>query len=99
MSERISVVGSSKSEVLFNLIVLMHFLSMCFKFNFCFIHVGVAQMISQVTDRIYRGDVYEGMLKGETIFPFLLLEKSSMKRYPNLIKWIEDWASTLGREL
>ena len=36
----IAAAGSSKSEVLFDLVVRMHFLIMRFKYNVHFIHVG-----------------------------------------------------------
>ena len=56
-------------------------------------------MISQGTDGLSRGDMYEGITKGETMIYFLLLEKSAPTRSPDMSKWIKGWASTLGREL
>ena len=56
-------------------------------------------MISQVTEGISMGDMYEGIMKGETMLSFLPLEKSSLARSPALIKWIKGWYSTLGIEV
>ena len=67
VSKIIAASGSSKLDTLFDLVVRLHCLSMRFKYNVRFIHVAGTWMISQVTDGLYRGDMYEGMMKGETI--------------------------------
>ena len=69
--ESISAVGSSKSEVLFNLLVRLHCMRMRFRFNICFIHVVSTWMISQGTDGISRGGMYKVMMKGEIMLYFL----------------------------
>ena len=56
-------------------------------------------MIIQVTERLSRGDIYEGITKGKTMISFILMEESALDRSPTLIKWIEGWDSTLGREM
>ena len=58
LSESISAAGSSKLEVLFDLVVKMHCLSMNFKCNVRFIHVESTHMISQGVDGISRGDTH-----------------------------------------
>ena len=45
-------------------------------------------MIIQGTNGLSRGDIYEGILKGETILSFLTLEKLALTRSPALRKWI-----------
>ena len=95
----IAAAGSSKSEMIFDPVVLQHFLSISFKCNVHFVHVAGNQMISHVTDGISRGDMYEGIMKGETMLSFLPLEKSALARSPALSKWLEGWSSTLGRKM
>ena len=56
-------------------------------------------MIIKGTDRLSRGDMYEGIINWKTILSFLPLEKSSLGRSPDLSKWVEGWASTLGRDV
>ena len=56
-------------------------------------------MISQGMDGLSRGDMYERIMKRKTMLSFLPLEKSALYRSTALIKWIEDWASILGREV
>ena len=97
VSECIAAAGSSKLEVLLYLEVRLHFISMRFKCNVHFIHVADTPIISQGTDGLSRGDMYEGIMKGGAMLSFLLLEKSALARSPALSKWIEGWASTLGR--
>ena len=64
VSGSISETGSSKLEALFDLVVRLHCLSMSFKYNVRFIHVAGTWMISQGTDGLYRGDMYEVIIKG-----------------------------------
>ena len=56
-------------------------------------------MISQGTDVLSRGDIYEVIMKEETMLYFLSLDKTALTRSPTLSKWIKGWASTLGREV
>ena len=97
--ESISEAGSSKSEVLFDLVMRLHFMSMHFKCNVFFIHVAGTWIIRQGTDGLSRGDMYEGITKGKMMIYFLPLEKSALDRSPALSKWIEGWDSTLGMEV
>ena len=99
VSKSIAVAGSSKSEVLFDLVVLLNFMIIRFKCNVHFIYVEGTRMIIQGTYELSRGDMYEVILKVKTMLSFLLLEKSALVRSHNLSKWIEGWASTLGREV
>ena len=54
-------------------------------------------MISQGTYGLSSGYIYEGIMKEETMLYFLPLENVFLVRSLALIKWIEIWASTLGR--
>ena len=89
VSKSIAAAGSSKLEMLFYLVVLLHCLSMHFKFNVRFIHVAGNHIVGQVIGGISRGDMYEGITKRENMLSFLPLEKSFLDRYPALGKWIE----------
>ena len=73
MSDIIAAVGSSKFEVIFDLVVRMYCKSMRFKCNVHFIHVASNWMISQVIEGLSRGDMYEGKMKGGTMLSFLQL--------------------------
>ena len=86
MSEIIAASGSSKSEVIFNLVVRIHFLSMRFKCNVRFVHVEGTRMIIQGTDRLSRRDMYEGILKGKTMLSFLPMKISALARSSALKK-------------
>ena len=92
VSESISAAGSSELEVILNLVVQLHCLSMRFKLNVRFTHVVGTWMIIQGMDRLFRGDMHEGIMKGKTMLYFLPPEKSSLDRSPALSKWIEGWA-------
>ena len=87
------------SIALFDLVVRIHCLSMRFKCNARFIRVAGTRIISQGKDGLSRGDIYEGIMKGETMPYFIPLEQLSLARSPALSKWIKGWASTLGREV
>ena len=73
VSDSIAASGSEKSEVLFDLVVQLHCLSMILKCKVSFIHVAGTQMISQGTDGISRGDMHEGIIKGGNMLSLLPL--------------------------
>ena len=73
VSESIAAAGSFKSEVLLDLVMRLHCLSMHFRCNFRFIHVAGTRMIRQVTEGLSSGDIYEGIMMQKTMIYFLLL--------------------------
>ena len=73
MLDSINVAVYSKLEILFNLVVRLHCLIMCYKCHVHFIHVAVTGTVSQGTDGLSRGEMYEGIMKDETMLSFLPL--------------------------
>ena len=92
VSESIYASGSSKLEALFDLVVRLHCLIMPFKFNVRFIHVAGTRVISQGTDGLSRGYMYESIMKGETMLSFLPLGKLALARSPDPRNCIKGWA-------
>ena len=64
VSDIIAASACSKSEALFDFVVRLHCMKMRFKYNVRFIHVAGTWMIIQGTDGLYRGDMYEVIIKG-----------------------------------
>ena len=69
--ESITVTGSSKLELRFDLVVRLHYVSMRFKCNVCFIHVAGNCMNKKNREGLYRGNTHEGIIKGETMLSFI----------------------------
>ena len=67
MLDSIAAAGSSKSKVLFDLVVQLHCLIMRFKRNVHFINVAGTRMIIQGTEGLSRGDTYAGIMKGKNM--------------------------------
>ena len=62
------------------------------------IHVAGTRMISQGTDGLSRGNLLEGVLKGEDMLTFIPLHLSALDRQPSLRAWVTSWAVAKGDE-
>ena len=99
VSESVAANGSSSSPELYNLIVRVYKLEMKFRCRIQFIHVAGTRMIEQGADGLSRGDMYEGVMRGESMLDFIPLHQSAIERHPPLLDWISSWSSKMGNEV
>ncbi len=98
VSESIASKGSSKSELLYDLVVLIYKLQMRCRCVVHFVHVAGTRMIEQGTDGLSRGDMLEGVMKGEPILSYVTLHKTVVEVSPAVFEWISnDWGSQFGK--
>ena len=83
--------GSSKSKLLFELILELRELKMKFKTRIHFVHVAETRMIAQGSDGLSRGNILEGVMKGIPMDDFVLLNESALERSSGLKAWLESW--------
>ena len=91
--------GSSTSPELYKLMVRLYKLPMRFLCSINVIHVAGTRMIAQGTDGLSRGDLLEGVLKGESMLSFVPLHESVLDRQPSIKAWVDSWAGDLGNEV
>ena len=48
-------------------------------------------MISQGSDGLSRGNMLEGVMKGQDMLSFIPLDKSALDEQNNLEEWIRSW--------
>ena len=100
VSESVASAGSSASEKLYDLVVrLVGCLGMQFRCSVHFIHVAGSRMISQGSDGLSRGDLYEGVMSGKSLLSFIPLADSVLDRSSALQPWIQGWASELKADV
>ena len=93
VSESIAAKGSSVSKPLYELVVRLFKLEMSFRCKVLFIHVAGSRMIHQGTDGLSRGDMWEGVMRGESMLSHVPLHESSIERSSAILLWIESWAT------
>ncbi len=98
VSEAVSFKGSSSSEALFHLVVRLYKLEMTHMCKIELVHVAGTRMIQQGTDGLSRGDMYEGVMKGESMFSFIPLHLNAFARSDTLEEWISSWAGRCREE-
>ena len=91
-AESIAAKGSSSSPLLFELVSRLYKLAMKYLCSVNIVHVSGTRMIAQGTDGLSRGDLLEGVLKGEKMMTFIPLHVSAIEREPTLRDWISTWA-------
>jgi hypothetical protein len=79
--------GTSGSEKLFELVLRLHRLEMTAGILLHIVHVAGTRMIAQGTDGLSRGDLLEGVMKGEDFLSFVPLHLSALERSPELEGW------------
>ena len=100
VSEAIAAKGSSKSnKLLYELVVHVYKLKMRYKCRIQFIHIAGSRMIAQGSDGLSRGDMYEGVMRGESMLSHVPLHQNAADRSPALLNWIVSWASKFGNEV
>ena len=83
--------GTSKSKLLFNIVVDLKLLELTQGVKFHLIHVAGTRMIAQGTDGISRGMLMEGVLSGQSMDSFIPINKGAHIRCENLTGWINTW--------
>ena len=83
--------GSSKSKKLFQLVLELRQLEVTAACKINFIHVAGTRMIAQGTDGLSRGDLNEGVMKGDPLTSFIPLHRSAMDRQPELKTWVKTF--------
>ena len=84
--------GSSKSRLLFELILELQELEINFRTKIHFIHVAGTRMIAQGSDGLSRGNLSEGVMRGMSMDEFIPLNETALTRSPELENWIKSWA-------
>ena len=82
--------GSSSSKKLFELVVRLKILELLRGFKLHLIHVAGSRMIRQGTDGLSRGDLGEGVMKGDSMLNFIPLHLTAIQRSPELKQQIID---------
>ena len=84
--------GNSSSKMLFDLILRLTILQSSSKVKLHIIHVAGTRMIQQGSDGLSRGNLLEGVMKGEEMLSFVPIHKSAIEEQTNLEDWIKSWA-------
>jgi hypothetical protein len=88
--------GTSKSRLLFELVLRLKLLEMNFGLILHVVHVSGRRMIAQGTDGISRADHSEGVMKGKDMRDFIPLHLNPLQREPKVKEWFDD--ATKGLE-
>ena len=84
--------GNSSSKLLFDLVLRFTILQSNCKMKFHIIHVAGTRMIQQGSDGLSRGNMLEGVMKGDDILSHVPIHKSALNEQDNLEEWIRAWA-------
>ena len=76
--------GTSISRKLFELVLRLHKLEMTAGLVLHAIHCAGTRMVAQGTDGLSRGDLLEGVMKGDDFLSFVPLHQSALARSPGL---------------
>ena len=96
VSESVCFKANTSSPALFDLLLRIKSLEMSYRCRIHIVHVAGTRMIAQGTDGISRGDMYEGVMKGDSMLSHVPLAYSAVDRSPQLKKWINSWASGIA---
>jgi hypothetical protein len=86
--------GNSPSRKLFNLIVRLRKVELECSASITVSHVSGKRMIAQGTDGISRGEMNQGVGRGESMLSFIPLHLSALDRQPSLVSWVKSWLGT-----
>ena len=99
VSETVAAKGSSACPLLYDLVSRLYHLEMTARCQISMIHVAGTRMIAQGTDGLSRGDMFEGVMKGESMLSHIPLHTSAIDRCGDLLQWIKSWACELGNDV
>ena len=94
MSEEIFWKGHSSSPLLNSLALRLWRLEMSGLMRIHMVHIPGTRMIEQGTDRLSRGDLTEGVMKGQSILEFVPLNLSATDRQPVVEDWLRSWLAS-----
>ena len=83
--------GSSSSRELFELVLKLRKLEMERACKLHVSHVSGTRMIAQGSDGLSRGNLTEGVMRGENMHDFIPINKSALERSPSLGSWLHSW--------
>jgi hypothetical protein len=83
--------GSSKSELLFNLILRVRKLEMDSGIKIHFCHVSGERMQHQGTDGLSRGNLNVGVMAGRSMLDFVPIHLTAIERSSTLKPWLISW--------
>ena len=95
-AEAVAAKGSSTSPLLYELVVRLFKLTTTFLCSVNVIHVSGERMIKQGTDGLSRGDLLEGVLKGQDMLSYVPLHLSALDREESLKNWVASWTTLKG---
>ena len=85
--------GNSSSNFLFELILRLSVLEVNCKMKLHIVHVSGTRMMQQGSDGLSRGNMMEGVMRGDGMLSFIQLHKSALDEQKNLENWIRSWIS------
>ncbi|KAL7559821.1 hypothetical protein ACA910_003984 [Epithemia clementina (nom. ined.)] len=85
--------GTSKSKLLFQLVLRLRKLEMEGKLFVHVVWVAGTCMIAQGTDGLSRGDLMNGVLSGQSMLNFVPINKSDEERQPGFLKFLMETMS------
>ena len=97
VSESVVFKGNSTAELLFELVLRIYNLEMKFMCKINLVHVAGTRMIEQGTDGLSRGDLLEGVCRGDKMTSHIPLAESALERSAPLLDWIGSWFSQGGK--
>jgi hypothetical protein len=83
--------GTSRSDLLFELVLRLRLLEMHSGWKLHVIHIAGTRMIRQGADGLSRGDMLSGVMGGKSMLSFVPLHLSALERSPQLKSWVESW--------
>ena len=81
--------GTSKSKVLFELVLRLRKTEASYGCRLHVTHVAGTRMITQGTDGLSRGSLKEEVMSGQDFLSFLELDKGAVEQHPVLFKWMQ----------
>jgi len=85
--------GTSSNPRLFALILRLKRLEIDHSFTLHLVHIAGRRMITQGTDGLSRGDLLQGVMRGQSMMTFVPLHLSAAERSPALLSWVQDWVT------
>ena len=97
--ESISLSGSNREENIYNLMMRLHCLCISYRCHIIFIHVSGTRMIGQGTDGLFRGSLYNRVMKVKPMLFFMPLRELLLESLESLGLYLDQWASELRRSV
>ncbi|GFH49897.1 hypothetical protein CTEN210_06373 [Chaetoceros tenuissimus] len=83
--------GSSKSELLFELVLRLHKLEMKYRCRIHIIHCSGERMKAQGSDGLSRGNLTTGVMAGKKMIEFIPIHLTALERSSDLESWLRSW--------